>query len=201
MQTASAAVTGMSPDSPLAITTEAQRTPSRSPSATPSSSPEPELANPSRRLLLAPDEQRVLDLYDRLQALRLELALAREYLAYEPSPDAATGAAASKISAGGAAAAAAVPEHHMADDDNDNDSDSDDADATRSEAANALKAAQDKLLESRARYMLVRNVVESVMMAGPIVKAVHSGSNTSPIEGCVFFFGGVLERAGCHITC
>ena len=44
------------------------------------------------------------------------------------------------------------------------------------------RKAQSDLLEARAKYVLRNNVVEAVMMANPILKAVHNGTNTSPIE-------------------
>lgn len=45
-----------------------------------------------------------------------------------------------------------------------------------------IKAAQNELLDSRARYVLRNEAVESVMIANPTMQAVHSGTNASPIE-------------------
>ncbi|RYP89220.1 hypothetical protein DL770_004518 [Monosporascus sp. CRB-9-2] len=50
------------------------------------------------------------------------------------------------------------------------------------EEGRAIKAAQKELLDSRARYVLRNETVESVVMANPIMQAVHSGANASPIE-------------------
>ncbi|KAF4472561.1 hypothetical protein FALBO_543 [Fusarium albosuccineum] len=44
------------------------------------------------------------------------------------------------------------------------------------------KRAQSELLESRAKYVLRNDVVDAVVMANPILKAVHSGTETAPIE-------------------
>ncbi|KAI0125491.1 centromere protein H (CENP-H)-domain-containing protein [Xylariales sp. AK1849] len=87
-------------------------------------------------LLLANDEKRILELYDRLQKLQLEIALITAQKEYLP---------------------------------------------TDSQSEDILEA-QNALLESRARYVLRTDVVESVMIANPILQAVHSGTNASPIE-------------------
>ncbi|KAK4078562.1 uncharacterized protein Triagg1_2893 [Trichoderma aggressivum f. europaeum] len=84
-------------------------------------------------LPLSEDETRVLDLYDKLQELRLEIAI---------------------INAQQAGA-------------------KDDEDLT---------AAQNALLTARARYRLRNDAIEAVMVANPILKAVHSGTQASPIE-------------------
>ncbi|KFY72588.1 hypothetical protein V499_07267 [Pseudogymnoascus sp. VKM F-103] len=41
---------------------------------------------------------------------------------------------------------------------------------------------QQALLEAKARYALKKSIAESILMANPILKAVHAGSNASPIE-------------------
>ena len=46
----------------------------------------------------------------------------------------------------------------------------------------AITEAKDRLLEARASWMLRNDVVEGVMMVNPIIKAVHSGTDASPIE-------------------
>ncbi|KAK5990522.1 hypothetical protein PT974_08791 [Cladobotryum mycophilum] len=43
-------------------------------------------------------------------------------------------------------------------------------------------AAQNALLEARAKYRLRNDAVEAVMMANPILKAVHNGTQASPVE-------------------
>lgn len=45
-----------------------------------------------------------------------------------------------------------------------------------------VEAARRELLHSRARYVLRNDVVESVIMANPVMQAVHNGTRASPIE-------------------
>ena len=45
--------------------------------------------------------------------------------------------------------------------------------------------ARNELLETRAKYLLRNQVVESVLAANPIIKAVHNGIEASPVERCV----------------
>ncbi|KAI1089546.1 centromere protein H (CENP-H)-domain-containing protein [Rostrohypoxylon terebratum] len=45
-----------------------------------------------------------------------------------------------------------------------------------------IEAAQKALLDSRSRYVLRNQVVESVVAANPILQAVHNGTKASPIE-------------------
>ncbi|KAI0536468.1 centromere protein H (CENP-H)-domain-containing protein [Xylaria digitata] len=45
-----------------------------------------------------------------------------------------------------------------------------------------IEAAQQELLDSRARYMLRNEVVANVVCANPILQAVHYGTKASPIE-------------------
>uniref|UniRef100_A0A8H7N9R4 Centromere protein H C-terminal domain-containing protein n=1 Tax=Bionectria ochroleuca TaxID=29856 RepID=A0A8H7N9R4_BIOOC len=42
--------------------------------------------------------------------------------------------------------------------------------------------ARNQLLDTRARYMLRNSVVEAVLSANPILKAVHNGTDASPVE-------------------
>ncbi|TWU77146.1 hypothetical protein ED733_008403 [Metarhizium rileyi] len=90
------------------------------------------------RLPLSEDEQRVLDLYDQLQQLRLEIAIINAQSSYRPTT-------------------------------------SDDDEPVSEETQRAL-------LEARANFRLRNDVVESVMTANPILKAVHNGTNASPAE-------------------
>ncbi|KAI1503753.1 centromere protein H (CENP-H)-domain-containing protein [Biscogniauxia marginata] len=46
----------------------------------------------------------------------------------------------------------------------------------------SVEAVQKELLNSRSRYVLRNDVVDSVMSANPILQAVHNGTNASPIE-------------------
>lgn len=45
-----------------------------------------------------------------------------------------------------------------------------------------VAAARNQLLETRARYLLRSQVVDSVLSANPILKAVHNGVEASPVE-------------------
>ena len=45
-----------------------------------------------------------------------------------------------------------------------------------------LEDAQKALLDAKARHSLRNSIVESVLIANPILKAVHAGLNASPIE-------------------
>ncbi|KAK1250232.1 hypothetical protein MKX08_010235 [Trichoderma sp. CBMAI-0020] len=92
------------------------------------------------RLPLSEDETRVLELYDKLQELRLEIAI---------------------INAQQAVLASLGRNY---------------------DDASNMTEAQDALLTARARYRLRNDAIESVMMANPILKAVHNGTQASPIE-------------------
>ncbi|EHK41035.1 hypothetical protein TRIATDRAFT_259072 [Trichoderma atroviride IMI 206040] len=97
------------------------------------------------RLPLSEDETRVLELYDKLQELRLEIAIINAQQAGRNYDDGGN-----------------------------------------------ITEAQDALLTARARYRLRNDVIESVMMANPILKAVHNGTQASPIERDLFPY--VQER-------
>ncbi|OTA56498.1 hypothetical protein K449DRAFT_408455 [Hypoxylon sp. EC38] len=45
-----------------------------------------------------------------------------------------------------------------------------------------IEAAQKALLDSRSRYVLRDQVVQSVISANPILQAVHNGTKASPVE-------------------
>ena len=45
-----------------------------------------------------------------------------------------------------------------------------------------LKAAEKECLEARAAYLLRNSIVENVLVADPILKAVLSGVNATPAE-------------------
>ncbi|UKZ63200.1 uncharacterized protein TrAtP1_004429 [Trichoderma atroviride] len=97
------------------------------------------------RLPLSEDETRVLELYDKLQELRLEIAIINAQQAGRNYDDGGN-----------------------------------------------ITEAQDALLTARARYRLRNDAIESVMMANPILKAVHNGTQASPIERDLFPY--VQER-------
>ncbi|OTB15942.1 hypothetical protein K445DRAFT_317566 [Daldinia sp. EC12] len=46
----------------------------------------------------------------------------------------------------------------------------------------SIEAAQKALLDSRSKYVLRNQVVDSVIAANPILQAVHNGTKASPIE-------------------
>ncbi|KAI1467577.1 centromere protein H (CENP-H)-domain-containing protein [Daldinia caldariorum] len=46
----------------------------------------------------------------------------------------------------------------------------------------SIEAAQKALLDSRSRYVLRNQVVDSVVAANPILQAVHNGTKATPIE-------------------
>ncbi len=45
-----------------------------------------------------------------------------------------------------------------------------------------MKNAEEEYLEARAAYILRQSVVEDVLIADPILKAVHSGANATHTE-------------------
>ena len=53
---------------------------------------------------------------------------------------------------------------------------------TDEETKSQLKAAEKDCLEARATYMLQQSVVEDVLITDPVLKAVHSGANTTSTE-------------------
>ncbi|CAG8951899.1 hypothetical protein HYFRA_00005703 [Hymenoscyphus fraxineus] len=89
--------------------------------------------------LFTEQEQRVLDLYDRMEELQLEIALLKS-------------------------------QGTLSQDEPDEVSEED------------IKSAQKELLDAKTAYQLRNNIVESVLIANPILKAVHSGSNATIAE-------------------
>jgi hypothetical protein len=45
-----------------------------------------------------------------------------------------------------------------------------------------IKKAQQELLEAKAAYQVRTNVIENVLIANPILNAVHGGKNASVVE-------------------
>jgi hypothetical protein len=45
-----------------------------------------------------------------------------------------------------------------------------------------IAAAQEELLKAKAAYQVRTNVIQSVLIANPILKAVHGGKNASIVE-------------------
>ena len=50
------------------------------------------------------------------------------------------------------------------------------------EAGRKLQEAQREYVDARAGYCLKNSIVEDVVQSDPMVKAVHSGANASPME-------------------
>ncbi|EGX94002.1 hypothetical protein CCM_02273 [Cordyceps militaris CM01] len=89
-------------------------------------------------LALSDAERQILEEYDRLHQMDLEIAIIKAQKAYKSAP---------------------------ADD-----------------SPDALAAAQEALLQARSRYKLRNDAVELVVIANPVLKAVHGGTNASPID-------------------
>ena len=45
-----------------------------------------------------------------------------------------------------------------------------------------IKTAQHELLKAKALYQVRNNIVESVLVTNPILKAVHAGDNAAVVE-------------------
>ncbi|KPM40977.1 hypothetical protein AK830_g5588 [Neonectria ditissima] len=90
-------------------------------------------------LPLSADEEKALALYDRLQELRLEIAVINAQRSHQTDEP---------------------------------------ANFTQEEA----QKAQEELLESRAKFVLRNDVIEAVLMANPILKAVHNGTDASSVD-------------------
>ncbi|KAF8865477.1 hypothetical protein BDZ45DRAFT_413755 [Acephala macrosclerotiorum] len=89
--------------------------------------------------LLSEDEKRVLEIYDRLEELQLEVALLK--------------------------AQGILPQEELYE-----------------VSEEQIIATQQELLEAKAGYQLRNSIVESVLIANPMIKAVHTGNNASIIE-------------------
>ncbi|PTB59302.1 hypothetical protein M431DRAFT_75611 [Trichoderma harzianum CBS 226.95] len=113
-------------------------------------------------LPLSEDETRVLELYDKLQELRLEIAIINAQQAGKVTFTCQARRWKKSLCSPG-----------------------------RDED---LTAAQNALLTARARYRLRNDAIEAVMVANPILKAVHSGTQASPIERHLNLFPYVQER-------
>ncbi|KAL4730356.1 hypothetical protein ACLX1H_002390 [Fusarium chlamydosporum] len=90
-------------------------------------------------LPISEDEEKILALYDRLQELRLEIAIINAQKTYQ-------------------------------------------SDDSASFTDEETQKARSELLETRAQYVLRNDVVEAVVAANPILKAVHSDAETATIE-------------------
>ncbi|KAF7868645.1 hypothetical protein EAF04_005176 [Stromatinia cepivora] len=89
---------------------------------------------------LSEQEKRILEVYDKLEELQVEIAL---------------------LKAQGVISSGDQPEE-VGDED--------------------IRKAEKDLLESKANYSLRSKIIENVVIANPILKAVHAGSNASVIE-------------------
>ena len=111
-------------------------------------------------LPLSSDEQRVLELYDTLQQLRLEIAIINAQASHSS----------------GMMANIHLPRMNPAG-----------THAHKTTAGNegleeVTEKTQIDLLDARARFQLRHDAVEAVMIANPILKAVHTGTDASPAE-------------------
>ncbi|KOS18492.1 hypothetical protein ESCO_000900 [Escovopsis weberi] len=100
------------------------------------------------RLPLSHDELAVLELYDKLHELILEIAILNaqsSQRAKQPTPNASAGSG-------------------------------------KEDDGEELAAAQNALLDARARYNLRKDAIEAVMMATPVLKAVHNSTQASAAE-------------------
>ncbi|KAJ8058313.1 hypothetical protein OCU04_012504 [Sclerotinia nivalis] len=89
---------------------------------------------------LSEQEKRILEVYDKLEELQVEIAL---------------------LKAQGVISSGDQPED-VTDED--------------------IRKAEKDLLESKANYSLRSKIIENVVIANPVLKAVHAGSNASVIE-------------------
>jgi hypothetical protein len=51
-----------------------------------------------------------------------------------------------------------------------------------------------ELLESRAKYVLRNEVIDAVVMANPILKAVHGGTEAAPVERFDPLFSRIITQ-------
>ncbi|KAI9050885.1 hypothetical protein LZ554_005002 [Drepanopeziza brunnea f. sp. 'monogermtubi'] len=92
--------------------------------------------------LLNEDERRILDVYDRLEELQLEIALLQAQGVLSKVPQDAS--------------------------------------------ENDIAAAEQELLKAKSHYLLRSNVIESVLIAPPILQAVHAGDKATVVEQDLF---------------
>ncbi|KAM3563065.1 hypothetical protein MY1884_001435 [Beauveria asiatica] len=117
------------------------------------------------QLLLSEDERQVLELYDKLQQIDLEISIIKAQKLHESSmlqrsrPLAPLSVCCREISPNANGTTAPTDE-----------------------SPEALAAAQEALLQARSRYKLRNDAVELIMMASPVLNAVHDGTNASLID-------------------
>ncbi|KAJ5047270.1 uncharacterized protein L3040_003106 [Drepanopeziza brunnea f. sp. 'multigermtubi'] len=92
--------------------------------------------------LLNEDERRILDVYDRLEELQLEIALLQAQGVLSKVPQEAS--------------------------------------------EKDIAAAKQELLQAKSHYLLRSNVIESVLIAPPILQAVHAGDKATVVEQDLF---------------
>lgn len=113
------------------------------------------------QLHLSDAEREVLELYDQLEELKLEMALLQAQ-SEELNGESPRGA--SWVEGWILTGTVAI-----------------DQQVTEAE----VEAAERELLDAKASYTLRKNIVESVLVADPVLKAVHAGANATPVERCV----------------
>lgn len=111
--------------------------------------------------LFTEQEQRVLDIYDRMEELQLEIALLKSQ-----------GTLSRGIAILHSHPTILSPQSCVL-------TLPDEPDEV---SAEDIKTAQQELLQAKTAYQLRNNIVENVLVANPILKAVHSGSNASIAE-------------------
>jgi len=107
--------------------------------------------------LLTEDEKRILEVYDRLEELQLEIALLK------------------------AQGVLSLGELFLFVNQDCNQS-LQTSDEPMDVSEEDLTAARQELLKAKATYQVKNNVIESVLIANPILKAIHGGKNATIAE-------------------
>lgn len=122
-----------------------------------------------QQLPLSADERQVLELYDKLQQIQLEIAILKAQTSYESSMDPSL------------LGPLGIPLRNLTS------MLMKCTDPSHEDSPAALALAQEALLLAKSKYKLRSDAVELIVIANPILKAVHSGTNASPIERCAVF--------------
>lgn len=111
--------------------------------------------------LINEDEKRVLEIYDRLEALQLEIALLRAQGVFSQGILTRLFSALSNSHQLDTQHSEHYLQHQVHDD---------------------IASAEKALLESKATYQVRNKVIEQTLIANPIVKAVHASTNATVAE-------------------
>ncbi|KAM3464728.1 hypothetical protein MY5147_000637 [Beauveria neobassiana] len=117
------------------------------------------------QLPLSEDERQVLELYDKLQQIDLEIAIIKAQKSHQSS----------MLRRFRSLAPLSMCCLEISPSANETTAPTDDS-------PEALAAAQEALLQARSRYKLRNDAVELIMMASPVLNAVHGGTNASLID-------------------